>query len=130
MPVVADPENGVGVTRISPNASNMPCVTPNAPPYEPTSSPSTNTFGSRRISSSSASRIASRYESSLGIQVRHRVCRIRVWRVRRELDRVVDRLRDARFDLPQLVVGEHVQAFEVRRERRDRIAALPHRELL
>src|SRR5207245_1945754 len=68
MPTMADSEIGVSTTRISPNSSYRPCVTPNAPPYGPTSSPSTNTFGSRRISSTSASRIASRYESSLLIR--------------------------------------------------------------
>src|SRR5882762_1670276 len=65
MPTIADSEIGVSTTRISPNSSYSPCVTPNAPPYGPTSSPSTNTFGSRRISSTSASRIASRYVRSL-----------------------------------------------------------------
>jgi hypothetical protein len=65
MPTIADSEIGVSTTRISPNSSKSPWVTPNAPPYGPTSSPSTNTFGSRRISSASASRIASRYDSSL-----------------------------------------------------------------
>src|SRR5436190_11780396 len=65
MPTIADSEIGVSRTRASPNSAASPCVTPNAPPYEPTSSPRTNTFGSRRISSASASRIASRYVSSL-----------------------------------------------------------------
>src|SRR5437762_667103 len=65
MPTIADSEIGVSTTRRSPNSSCSPCVTPNAPPYGPTSSPSTKTFGSRRISSASASRIASRYDSSL-----------------------------------------------------------------
>src|SRR5438874_3222716 len=64
-PMIADSEIGVSTTRISPNSSYSPCVTPNAPPYGPTSSPRTNTLGSRRISSASASRIASRYVSSL-----------------------------------------------------------------
>src|SRR5258708_39266330 len=63
--MVADSEIGGSTTRISPNSSNSPWVTPKAPPYGPTSSPSTNTFGSRRISSVSASRMASRYERSL-----------------------------------------------------------------
>src|SRR4030095_13986499 len=63
-PMIADSEIGVSTQRASPNSSNRPCVTPKAPPYGPTSSPSTNTFGSRRISSNSASRMASRYDSS------------------------------------------------------------------
>src|SRR6267378_35980 len=65
MHMIADSEIGVSTTRISPNSSYSPCVTPNAPPYAPTSSPRTKTFGSRRISSTIASRMASRYESSL-----------------------------------------------------------------
>src|SRR2546428_5089869 len=65
MPTIADSEIGVSTTRISPNSSNRPCVTPNAPPYGPTSSPSTNTLGSRRISSAIPSRMASKYDSSL-----------------------------------------------------------------
>src|SRR5947209_11216257 len=71
MPTMADSEIGVSTTRISPNSSYSPCVTPNAPPYAPTSSPRTKTFGSRRISSASASRMASRYESSLLIRKRN-----------------------------------------------------------
>src|SRR5947207_11669319 len=65
MPMIADSEIGVSTTRISPNSSYIPCVTPNAPPYAPTSSPRTKTFGSRRISSARASRIASRYDIPL-----------------------------------------------------------------
>src|SRR5436190_11618858 len=128
-PMIADSEIGVSTTRISPNSSNRPCVTPNAPPYAPTSSPSTNTLGSRRISSAMPSRIASRYRSSLGIEVRHGVLGRGVRRARRKLHRIVDRFGDARLDLLALLVGQHVARPQVRRERRDRIAALPHREL-
>src|SRR5579862_1721722 len=127
--MIADSEIGVSTTRLSPNSSKSPCVTPNAPPYAPTSSPRTKTFGSRRISSASASRIASRYESSLGIQIRDGFFRRRVGRVHRELHGIVDRLRDARLDVLLLVVVEDVARAEVGGERRNRIAALPHREL-
>src|SRR3954453_16241030 len=127
-PTIADSEIGVSTTRSSPNSSYRPCVTPNAPPYGPTSSPRTNTFGSRRISSASASRMASRYESSR-IEVGHRIRRIRIRRIHRELHRIVDRLLHPRFDLDDLVVREDVHSFQIRRERRNRIAALPHRQL-
>src|SRR5215510_13184442 len=97
-PMIADSEIGVSITRISPNSSYSPCVAPNAPPYGPTSSPSTKTLSSRRISSASASRIASRYESSC-IEIGDRLLGLRIGRAHRELDRLVDRRGDARLDV-------------------------------
>src|SRR5262252_9438716 len=108
MPTIADSEIGVSTTRRSPNSSWSPWVTPNAPPYGPTSSPSTNTFGSRRISSASASRIASRYESSLGIEVGDGILGQRVRRAGREFHRIVDRGLDTRFDVLLLRVVQNV----------------------
>src|SRR3954465_13527183 len=102
-PTIADSEIGVSTTRSSPNSSYSPCVTPKAPPYGPTSSPRTKTFGSRRISSNSASRIASRDESSLGIQVGHRIFRRRVGRVLRVLHRLVDHRGHPRLDVLHLL---------------------------
>src|SRR5882757_2050280 len=128
-PIIADSEIGVSTTRISPNSSNNPWVTPKAPPYGPTSSPRTNTFGSRRISSVSASRIASRYDRSLGIEVRHRFLGRRVGRVHRILHRFVDHRRHPRLDLLLLLIVEHVARLQVGGEGRNRIAALPHRQL-
>src|SRR5436190_12697825 len=128
MPTIADSEIGVSTTRSSPNSSKRPCVAPNAPPYAPTSSPRTKTFGSRRISSASASRIASRYESSR-IEIGRSVSRIRVRRIRREFDGIIYRRLHAIFNLGLLVVRQDVQPLQVRRERRYRIAALPHRQL-
>src|SRR5476649_1365329 len=115
-PMIADSEIGVSTTRISPNSSNSPCVTPNAPPYAPTSSPRTKTLASRRISSTSASRIASRYDSSLamsGVQVSDRFFRTRIGRVHRELHGLVDRRRDARLDVLLLLRVEHVARLQV-----------------
>src|SRR5581483_7453250 len=60
-PTIAASEIGVSITRASPNRAASPSVTLNAPPYAPMSSPRQKTFGSRSISSNSASRIASRY---------------------------------------------------------------------
>src|SRR5215467_12242068 len=51
---------GVSMTRAAPNSCSRPCVTLYAPWYSATSSPITNTAGSRRISSAMASRNASR----------------------------------------------------------------------
>src|SRR5580704_930104 len=51
---------GVSMTRRAPNSCSSPCVTLYAPWYSATSSPMTNTSGSRRISSAIASRNASR----------------------------------------------------------------------
>ena len=47
---IAVSESGVSITRHEPNSSWNPSVTLNAPPYTPTSSPSTKTRLSRRIS--------------------------------------------------------------------------------
>src|SRR5262245_6090981 len=129
MPMIADSEIGVSITRISPNSSYKPCVTPNAPPYGPTSSPSTNTFGSRRISSASASRIASRYETSR-IHVGDGFFGARVRRIRREVHRIVNRRLHPRFDFLFLLVVKNVESLQIGRESRNWIAALPHRELL
>src|SRR5436190_7341748 len=128
IPTIADSKISVSTTLSSPNSSYRPCVAPKAPPYGPTSSPRTNTFGSRRISSASASRIASRYESSR-IQVGHRFGRIRVRRIHRELYGAVDRLLHLRLDIGQFVVGEDVHPFQVGCKGRNGIAALPHRQL-
>src|SRR5687768_2810162 len=105
-PIIADSEIGVSRTRNSPNSSYIPCVTPNAPPYGPTSSPRTKTLGSRRISSTIASRMASRYESSLGIEIPHGLLRRGVRGLHRELDCLIDRLRHARLGLLNLRIVE------------------------
>ena len=55
---IAVSDSGMSSTRLAPNSSWKPWVTLNAPPYTPTSSPSTKTRWSRRISSRSESEIA------------------------------------------------------------------------
>src|SRR5581483_9672345 len=60
-PTMAVSDSGMSITRQGPNSSWKPSVTLNAPPYTPTSSPSTNTRGSRRISWRNPSEIACRY---------------------------------------------------------------------
>ena len=59
-PTIAISEIGVSITRISPKRACNPSVTLNAPPNAPMSSPRQMTFASRSISSTSASRMASR----------------------------------------------------------------------
>jgi hypothetical protein len=59
-PTLAVSASGASMTRHGPNSSRNPSVILNAPPYTPMSSPNTKTRGSRRISSRSPSRIASR----------------------------------------------------------------------
>ena len=60
-PEKAVSEIGVSMIRLSPNSASIPLETLYAPLYCATSSPMRNTFWSRRISSSMASRRASRY---------------------------------------------------------------------
>src|SRR4051794_30248727 len=60
-PTIAVSASGASSTRHSPNSAWKPCVTLNAPPYTPTSSPMTNTRSSRRISSRRPSEMACRY---------------------------------------------------------------------
>src|SRR5579885_171580 len=59
-PTIALSLMGVSITRSQPKRSSSPSLVLNAPPYTPTSSPSSTTAGSRSISSNRAWRIASR----------------------------------------------------------------------
>src|SRR3954468_11177554 len=88
-PTIAISEMGVLRTRSGPNSSSSPCVTAIEPPISAMSSPITKTSSSLRSAVFSASRTASRYESS-GIDVVERVLGLRVGAVLRELDRLVD----------------------------------------
>ena len=58
MPTKPASEMGVSSTRSGPNFACSPLVTLNTPPYSPMSSPRSRMFGSRVISSVSASRSA------------------------------------------------------------------------
>src|SRR3712207_1298921 len=92
VPTIAASEIGVLRTRSGPNSASIPCVTPIEPPISAMSSPITKTFSSRRIASLIASRTASRYVSSLGIDVLQRVLGPRIGPRLREPDGL---LRDA-----------------------------------
>ena len=67
--------------------------------------------------------------SALRIQIRHRVFGRRIRRVHREFHRFVDDRRHPRLDVLLLLIVEHVARLQIGGERRDRIAALPHRQL-
>src|SRR5204863_5947403 len=88
-PTIAISEIGVFRTRSGPNSSSRPCVTPIEPPISAMSSPITKTSSSARIAAASASRTASRYDSS-GIDVLEGVLGLRVGAVAGELDRRLD----------------------------------------
>src|SRR5580765_7143088 len=96
-PTIAISEIGVLRTRSAPNSSSRPCVTPIEPPISAMSSPMRKTSSSARIAEASASRTASRYESS-GIDVLERVLGLRVGPVAGELDRRVDDAGDLRLE--------------------------------
>src|SRR3954463_11579267 len=88
-PTIAISEIGVLRTRSPPNSSKRPCVTPIEPPISAMSSPIRKTSSSARIAAASASRTASRQESS-GIDVLERVLGLRIRAVLRDLDRRLD----------------------------------------
>src|SRR3954447_8833329 len=130
MPMIAAPvapatiavsESGASITRQAPNSSWKPSVTLKAPPYTPTSSPSTNTRLSRRLSPRSPSLIACRYVFSATVASRLVVGRVEVVgrrvhalqqrrriglrRLLRALQRVVQQLLHVARDLVLVLVG-------------------------
>src|SRR5579863_2062236 len=91
-PVKPASEIGVSTTREVPNSSTRPERTLNGVPASATSSPMMKTRASRRISSASASRIASANVISRvpvsGIDVLVNLVRSRIWRGDREFHRL------------------------------------------
>src|SRR3712207_5053808 len=118
-PAIAISEIGVLRTRSGPNSWTRPCVTPIEPPISAMSSPMMKTSSSVRIAVASASRTASRYDSS-GIDELQGVLGLRVGAALRELDRAVDDLVHLAVELLELVVTEA----ELLAQERDRIARL------
>src|SRR5436853_4921879 len=106
-PASAISEIGVLRTRSGPNSSSIPCVTPIEPPISAMSSPMTKTSSSARIAVASASRTASRYESS-GIDVLQGVLGRGIGAVLRELDRRLDDLGHLRVELREILL-RHAQ---------------------
>src|SRR3990172_162430 len=93
-PVMPASEMGESITRSGPNSSTSPDRTLKAVPASATSSPTTNTRGSRRSSSASASRIASANVSSRafasGIDMLVHLAHIRIRGADGELRRRLD----------------------------------------
>src|SRR4030095_16129485 len=117
---------GVSMMRSLPNSSTRPVSTLNVVPASATSSPMSTTRGSRRISSATASLIASPNVSSRtavavsGIDVLVHLAGIRIWRVDREVHRPVH-FRDQLFLNPveRRAIGDAVghQPLAVQRDR-------------
>src|SRR5512132_346986 len=101
------------MTRLVPNSFTSPTSVLKGWPASATSSPMTNTRGSRRISSAIASRTASPYVSSRaasGIDVLVDFAHLRVGRGQRELHAAVDlRLHVGADPLEDALVGEPVR---------------------
>src|SRR5947208_10283573 len=115
-PVMPGSEIGESITRSVPNSSTRPESTLNGVPASATSSPITNTVGSRRSSSRKASLTACASVSSRVDMVRH-LARGREGRVQGVLHCVLDLGPDALAHPLELSV-----VAEPRREQRDRVA--------
>src|SRR3954454_244412 len=120
-PVNPGSEIGVSTTRCVPNSSTRPASTLNGVPASATSSPMTNTVGSRRISSTSASFTAFANVSS-GIQVLRHLRRGRVRRVEREPEPGLDFAARLVGDADQVVRRRKLLLLEPGAEDRERIA--------
>src|SRR3954447_17949396 len=112
---------GVSTTRCVPNSSTRPASTLNGVPASATSSPMTNTVGSRRISSTSASFTALANVSS-GIEILRHLRRGRVRRVDRELEPALDFAACLVGDADQVVRRRKLLLLEPGAEDRERIA--------
>src|SRR5712691_7435185 len=99
-PVMPGSEMGVSRTRSGPNSSTRPERTLNGVPASATSSPMTNTVGSRRSSSASAS-LTARANVSSGIHVLRHLARVGERRVECE--------REPGLDLRTGLVGDPLQ---------------------
>src|SRR5712691_11258080 len=114
-PVMPASEIGESMIRSGPNSSTRPERTLNGVPASATSSPITNTVGSRRSSSASASftacesvssRVAGPASAALGEDMLVDLRRFRIRRRERELDTRVDLLLRLDVDLLQRFVGD------------------------
>src|SRR5580704_5023047 len=131
IPVKPASEIGVSSTRSGPNSCTNPESTLKAVPASATSSPITNTRGSRRNSSASASRTASPKVNSRtataasGIYVLLHFVYSRVGRRDRELDRLIHFRFHFRFHLVQTrAIGQLLRGHPIG-EKPDRIALAP-----
>src|SRR5713226_7373186 len=122
MPAYPGSEIGVSMIRSVPNSCTSPTSVLKGWPASATSSPMTNTRGSRRISSAIASPYVSSRTAS-GIDVLVDLARLGVWRGQRELHAAVDlRLHVSADPLEDALVGEPMRG-EPRGQRVERIVA-------
>src|SRR5581483_460863 len=145
-PACAASEIGASITRWAPNRSSSPFVTWKRPPSCATSSPTTNTPGSRSSSSCSASFSASAIVSSRGsatlgepsgcqpvrrcVDVLERGLRLGSGRREREPDRLLDVAPRLLLELLEACRLHAVLLREQPREAQDRVSSAPGVELL
>src|SRR5437588_165901 len=130
MPVMPASEIGESITRSGPNSSTSPDRTLNGVPASATSSPITNTDGSRRISSASASFTAWPSDSSrvasivatLGVDMLVHLGRVRKRGRERERHAGGDLGLDLGGDPGELELGRRARVGEPLLEQRDRVA--------
>src|SRR4051812_49476218 len=131
-PVMPGSEIGESTTRSGPNSSTRPARTLNGVPASATSSPITNTVGSRRSSSRSASLTACAIVSSRvpgGASASEDMVRHLARVGERRAQRVLDGGRDLGLDLlPE--PGHGLVVADPRRQQLDRVALRPPQLLL
>src|SRR6266545_2465283 len=134
-PAIIASVSGVSSTRFSPYFAKSPSVAPKTPPFLPTSSPRTMTFGSRSSSSSSAVRIASRMFSSatsaalLGVDEALRGADVGVRPRLGALACLVDLVLHLGAKLLVTLVGQQADGPQLRGEADERILALQRLDL-
>src|SRR5688572_6647935 len=131
IPIPVNPDSAIGVStmRFGPKSFSSPWVTLYAPSYRPTSSPITNTLGSRSISSRSARLSASRYvitaiSGVLLVDVGEEPLVRRFRRGIGKRDGFVDPVVDVLLDRLHVGFGESAGVDRLRLEQHDRIAQL------
>src|SRR5581483_10811603 len=146
MPVIAAPtprpvmpasELGESTTRSAPNSSTSPDSTVNGVPASATSSPSTNTVGSRRSSSASASLIAWAnvnvrvpVATTLGEDILVHLARVGVRGGERKGEAALDLGARLVLDPPEVVGRRDLLRLEPHAVQRDRIAVVAPEPLL
>src|SRR5581483_9514511 len=120
-PVIPASEIGESSTRSGPNSCTRPERTLNGVPASATSSPTTNTDGSRRSSSASAALFACANVSS-GIDVLGHLARVGEGRVEREREPLLDLGSRLVRDPAQLVRVGELLLLQPPAEQRERVA--------
>src|SRR4051812_6021367 len=123
-PVKPGSEIGVSTTRFVPNSSTSPDRTLNGVPASATSSPMTNTFGSRRISSTSAALTACANVIS-GIDILRHLRGVGIRGVERELHAGLDLGPGLVLDPLQVVARRELLLLEPAAVDRERVTLAP-----